>query len=117
VTETVGATEAEGAGLGAEAQGAGAEGAAETQEVSAQRIHGNSLDSPRPTWGYKLYRNDGTFLKNGITSREVPETRYTREFMSDKYMVKYPFPNRRAAYEWEYQENLTNRGPLNRNMH
>lgn len=29
-------------------------------------VHGNSLNSLRPTWGYKLYSNDGTFLKNGI---------------------------------------------------
>ena len=32
-------------------------------------------------------------------------------------MQKFKFPNRRAAYNWEYQENLINRGPLNKNMH
>lgn len=88
-------------------------------DISLQttRVHGNSLSSQRPTWGYKLYRNDGTFLKNGITSRTVPESRYTKAFMSDKYMVKYPFPNRASAYQWEYQQNQILRGPLNRNMH
>jgi RHS repeat-associated protein len=51
-------------------------------------VHGNSLQSTRPTWGYKLYSNDGTFLKNGITSKAIPETRYnTKGFMVDKYMV------------------------------
>ncbi len=34
-------------------------------------FHGNSLKSTRPTWGYKLYSNDGTFLKNGITSQKI----------------------------------------------
>lgn len=82
------------------------------------RIHGNSLASPRPTWGYKLYSNDGTFLKNGITSRFKPELRYTKGFMEDKYFgYRRLFPNRRAAYQWEFQENQIFPGPLNRNMH
>jgi hypothetical protein len=55
--------------------------------------HGNSLKSLKPTWGYKLYSTDGTFLKNGITNKLIPETRYTRTFMSDKFMKPIPFPN------------------------
>lgn len=31
------------------------------------KVHGNSLQSKRPTWGYKLHHKDGAFLKNGIT--------------------------------------------------
>ncbi|CAA7386070.1 hypothetical protein [Chryseobacterium fistulae] len=50
-------------------------------------IHGNSLKSLRPTWGYKLYDAAGNFLKNGITSKKIPEARYTQKFMKDKYMV------------------------------
>ncbi|QHV95638.1 RHS repeat-associated core domain-containing protein [Spirosoma endbachense] len=80
-------------------------------------VHGNSLNSTRSTWGYKLYSNDGTFLKNGITSNVRAESRYTKSFMSDKYMEKQLFPNRRAAYEWESQQNQIMRGPLNKNMH
>lgn len=81
------------------------------------RIHGNSLASPRPTWGYKLYSNDGTFLKNGITSQLRPQLRYTKGFMQDKYFgYRRLFPNRRAAYQWEFQENQILQGPLNRNM-
>jgi len=80
-------------------------------------VHGNSLSSLRPTWGYKLFSNNGNFLKNGITSMSKAEARYTRSFMSDKYMEKILFPNRRAAYNWEYQQNLILRGPLNKNMH
>ncbi len=80
-------------------------------------IHGNSLASKRPTWGYKLYLNDGTFLKNGITSAAKAEARYTKSFMSDKYMKKVLFPNRRKAYDWEFLQNTIDRGPLNKNMH
>jgi hypothetical protein len=77
-------------------------------------VNGNSLSSMRPTWGYKLYRQDGTFLKNGITSQPVAEARYTKTFMSDKFMKeKYPFPNRAAARIWEIEQNTLNPGPLN----
>ena len=90
---------------------------AENTEVETIPIHGNSLRSLRPTWGYKLYSKDGTFLKNGITSKVIPETRYTKSFMNDKYMDKFPFPNRAAAYQWEFEQNQILRGPLNLNMH
>lgn len=81
-------------------------------------VHGNSLKSQRPTWGYKLYSTDGTFLKNGITSQEIPQKRYTNSYMKDKYMTPIQqFPNRQAAWDWEYQQNLIQRGPLNKNMH
>jgi hypothetical protein len=86
--------------------------------VEQVAVHGNSLKSTKPTWGYKLYSNDGTFLKNGITSQPNPLNRYTREFMKTHKMEPIElFPNRRAAYMWEYNENLINRGPLNFNMH
>jgi hypothetical protein len=79
------------------------------------KIHGNSLDSTRPTWGYRLFNNEGTFLKNGMTSEPIPEARYTKSFMSDKNMEeKILFPNRRAAAEWERNQNMTNPGPLNK---
>lgn len=80
-------------------------------------VHVNSLNSLKPTWGYKLYSNDGTFLKNGITSKVIPEKRYTKSFMSDKFMETIPFPNRRAAHDWEFQQNQLFRWPLNFNMH
>jgi hypothetical protein len=86
--------------------------------VEQVAVHGNSLKSLKPTWGYKLYSNDGTFLKNGITSKLVPESRYTKSFMSDKYMVPVKqFPNRKAAWDWEFGQNQILRGPLNKNMH
>jgi RHS repeat-associated protein len=81
-------------------------------------VHGNSLQSQRSTWGYKLYDNEGTFLKNGITSKAVAETRYTKTFMQTHYMKTFgPFPNRFGAYQWEYQQNVIQRGPWNLNMH
>jgi hypothetical protein len=76
-------------------------------------VHGNSLNSLRPTWGYRLFSNDGTFLKNGITSQRVAEARYTKAFMEDKFMVKELFPNRRAARMWEFERNTVSPGPLN----
>jgi hypothetical protein len=81
-------------------------------------VHGNSLKSLRPTWGYRLFSNNGEFLKNGITSNAIPETRYTKSFMLDKQMVPFKqFPNRLEAWQWEYQQNLIQKGPLNLNMH
>lgn len=81
-------------------------------------MHGNSLKSLKPTWGYKLYSQEGKFLKNGITNKFTPETRYTRSFMLDKIMpVKIQFTNRLEAYQWEFQQNQILRGPLNLNMH
>lgn len=38
--------------------------------------------------------------------------------MEDKRMIDpILFPNRQAAWDWEYQQNLIQRGPLNKNMH
>ena len=89
-----------------------------TEATTVVKVHGNSLKSQRPTWGYKLYSTDGTFLKNGITSQIIPEKRYTKSFMEDKRMIDpILFPNRQAAWDWEYQQNLIQRGPLNKNMH
>ncbi|MGP1994258.1 RHS repeat domain-containing protein [Zobellia laminariae] len=82
------------------------------------KIHGNSLLSPKPTWSYKLYSNSGEFLKNGITSKLTPQSRYTKSFMADKFMDDLILhPNRRAAYDFEYLQNTIQRGPLNKNMH
>ena len=76
-------------------------------------VHGNSLSSLRPTWGYRLFGEDGTFLKNGITSQPVAEARYTKGFMFGKKMETSPFPNRLAARIWERHQNTINPGPLN----
>lgn len=81
-------------------------------------VHGNSLKSLRPTWGYKLYSQDGTFLKNGITSQVIPANRYTRTFMQQHRMEGLEkFSNRKEAYQWESLENQTTPGPWNHNKH
>lgn len=119
------------AGIAASAVGAGAavqayKAVKSTQNIKAVAalgrmqklpVHGNSLKSKKPTWGYKLFTVDGKFLKNGITSRMIAENRYTKKFMSDKRMVKVRFPDRRSAYDWEAKQNRIKRGPLNRNWH
>ncbi|HSU28159.1 MAG TPA: DUF6443 domain-containing protein [Chitinophagaceae bacterium] len=89
-----------------------------TTVIEEGAVHGNSLKSLRTTWGYKLYSSDGTFLKNGITSKLIPESRYTKAFMLDKKMIPFKqFSNRLEAYQWEFQQNQILRGPLNFNMH
>jgi len=81
-------------------------------------IHGNSLKSLKPTWGYKLFTLDGKFLKNGITSKPLPEMRYTKAFMKDKVMKETKlFKNRLEAWKWEFKQNQIKRGPWNKNMH
>ncbi len=88
-----------------------------TNALNQVVVHGNSLLSAKPTWGYKLFNIDGTFLKNGITNKLIPEGRYTKAFMSDKYMEAIPFQTRLPAYQWEFQQNVILKGPLNLNMH
>jgi hypothetical protein len=89
-----------------------------TNVIENATVHGNSLKSLKPTWGYKLFSEDGTFLKNGITSAVKAESRYTKAFMETHYMELEPiFPNRQAAWDWEYLQNQIQRGPLNLNMH
>ena len=65
------------------AQGAknASRGAAEVAEEVA--VHGNSLKSLKPTWGYKLYSQDGTFFKEwyhfqSSTGEQVYEGVYER---------------------------------------
>jgi hypothetical protein len=83
--------------------------------IETKAVHGNSLSSTKPTWGYELFQADDTFLKNGITSEVKPENRYTKSFMEGKYIKKVElFPNRRAAYNWEYNQNMIHSGPLNK---
>ncbi|MBK9715978.1 MAG: RHS repeat-associated core domain-containing protein [Saprospiraceae bacterium] len=86
--------------------------------VKEVAVHGNSLKSLKPTWGYKLFDNTGTFLKNGITSKADPIKRYTKNYMRDKKMVPVQqFTNRLKAWQCELKANHTLRGPLNKNMH
>lgn len=85
----------------------------------AKKIHGNSLKSLRPTWGYKIYDETGkTLIKNGITSKVNPLKRYPRKYYEDKTMVLVKkFENRRQAWDWEYKQNFIKKGRDNKSMH
>lgn len=106
-----------GAGLGLKYGGKAVNAALEGVNAVEKAVHGNSLSSLKPTWGYKLFSQEGTFLKNGITSKPIVETRYTQAFMKDKYMEAIQFPNRLDAYKWKFQQNQILPGPLNLNKH
>ncbi len=73
---------AQGSGLMMSKLGAG------SSTFSKLIVHGNSLKSLKPTWGYKLYSQTGKFLKNGITSKVNSQKRYSKSFMLDKLMVE-----------------------------
>ena len=49
-------------------------------ESIGERIHGNSLLSPRPTFVYQLVDPRLRIMKYGITSNPVAERRYTSTF-------------------------------------
>jgi hypothetical protein len=79
--------------------------------VRVGKVHGNSALSPRPTYLYKLYQTDGTFLKNGITQNF--DTRYSRAFMKDKYFERITSGARADMIRLERQATISNPGPLN----
>ncbi|HYH75621.1 MAG TPA: hypothetical protein VD735_06730, partial [Candidatus Saccharimonadales bacterium] len=83
-------------------------------------VHGNSRASTKPTAIYQLYeKGTNIYLKTGITSNPIPENRYPRAFMSDKYM-EFPLGgpdvrvNRSDAYDMERFMVMKNPGPLNK---
>jgi hypothetical protein len=77
-------------------------------------IHGNSLDSPRPTTLYRLDDADGNLLKWGITSRTNPQSRYTQMFLRDRNLVPIATGTRRDMARIERWMVQYHRGPLNR---
>jgi hypothetical protein len=79
--------------------------------LDAPVIHGNSLQSPKTAYLYELYSTDGTFLKNGITQNM--DTRYSKAFMSDKFMERVAEGSRADMVTLERQRTIANPGPLN----
>lgn len=52
-------------------------------EEGASKVHGNSLDSPKPAQGYSLRdRDTGDVLKYGETTRG--KARYSQKYLEDK---------------------------------
>lgn len=86
---------------------------ARTGEVAAgAAIHGNSASSPAVTYLYRLYHEDGTYLKTGVSKN--PFNRYGRSFMEDKSMEVLQSGNRREILNLERFIVERDPGPLNR---
>lgn len=74
-------------------------------------IHGNSALSPRTAYLYGLYRNDGTFLKWGITQNL--NKRYPKWFMRDHYLERVTSGTRTDMLKIERNLVETRPGPWN----
>jgi len=77
-------------------------------------IHGNSDLSPRETKLYKKYDKDGKFRKNGITSQEPMEKRYTKDELDGGYMEEVDRGPRKEIRAKEQEMTETNPGPDNK---
>ena len=75
------------------------------------RIHGNSLLSPRPAYLYRLWSNEGDFLKWGISQN--PQSRYPSGFMMDKIIDPMQVGPRPLILQLERHVVETKPGPLN----
>ncbi len=93
-------------------------------KAASAAIHGNSLMSPKLTYGYKLVdRDTDAILKFGITSNNVPLNRYSRpqyDYMN-AIMVPLNRGSRIDMRSWEtsqirnYELMYGTRPPLNKN--
>ena len=81
----------------------------------AAKVHGNSLNSPKETHLYQLFhKKTREYLKTGITSKKVPQRRYTKKFMADKEMRVLTSGSRRGMAALERNIIGVHRGSLNR---
>ncbi len=87
---------------------------AKTTEELATKVHGNSLQSTKPTTLYRLEKSTGEHLKTGITSKANPEKRYSNAFMKDKKMTPLDKGTRSEMAKKEREIVEKNPGPLNR---
>ena len=75
---------------------------------NATKIHGNSLLSEKPTYGYKVVDMDtGEILKIGQTSAVPPTSRYSRSFYRDnnaRMDLGTEATSKEAARDWEHFE-------------
>jgi RHS repeat-associated protein len=85
---------------------------AATEVITA--VHGNSKASDKLTTLYKLETTEGQYLKTGVTSKVVPEKRYSNKFMEDKRMFGIDKGTRFDMLQEERKIVETNPGPLNR---
>ncbi len=78
---------------------------------NAINFHGNSINSPRTAYLYRLETKGGQFLKWGITQN--PATRYSKAFMADKNMIPWASGPRSNMLLMERGFVETQPGPLN----
>ena len=78
---------------------------------NAINIHGNSANSPRAAYLYRLEGNNGQFLKWGITQNIA--SRYSKAFMADKVMIPWASGARSDMLPMERRLVETQPGPLN----
>ena len=78
-------------------------------------VHGNSLNSPKPTMLYQLVdKEKGTHLKYGVTSALKEENRYSKAFLKDKKMTVLDRGSRREMVSKERELVEKKPGPLNK---
>lgn len=81
----------------------------------ATKVHGNSKLSTAETTLYRLEtRSSGEYLKTGVTSKAIPEKRYSNSFMADKKMTPLDKGKRAEMLDKERKIVEKNPGPLNR---
>jgi RHS repeat-associated protein len=88
-----------------------ADGVGSIGKSAPKAVHGNSLDSPKTTYLYKLYDNDGNYLKTGVSQN--PNRRYSGKFMEDKRIDPFESGTRREMLDRERHIVERNPGPLN----
>ena len=80
----------------------------------AKAVHGNSKLSTAETTLYRLETKGGDYLKTGVTSKAIPEKRYTASFMKDKKMTVLGKGTRADMLKKERGIVETKPGPLNK---
>jgi hypothetical protein len=83
-------------------------------------VHGNSLDSPKPTWLYELVdRDTGQVMKYGITSNTNAQLRYTKKWYTTNNVDLSPVAlgQRWHMYQLEHQLNVQNSSPWSKYGH
>jgi len=79
-----------------------------------KKIHGNSKESQKLTFLYRLYDYLRNFLKWGITSSENPEKRYNNKYMKDKQMDITASGSRKEMLDLERKKIEEEPGSLNK---
>jgi RHS repeat-associated protein len=77
-------------------------------------VHANSKSSKLENTLYRLETKTGEYLKTGVTSKAIPEKRYTAKFMKDKVMKVLHKGSRASMLKKERKIVEKSPGPLNK---